>query len=62
MFQVQRARILNLDSESEDNVDVNSSINSDIHDNVTTQNTFEKRLKQMVAVSDLDKRLLLGVL
>ena len=62
LFQVQRARALNLDSESEDNVDINSSINSDIHENITTQNTFQKRLNGFIAHSDLDKKLLLGVI
>jgi len=62
LFQVQRARALNLDSESEDNVDINSSINSDIHENVTTQNTFQKRLNGFIAHSDLDQKLLLGVI
>jgi len=62
LFQVQRARALNLDSESEDNVDINSSINSDIHENVTTQNTFQKRLNGFIAHTDLDKKLLLGVI
>lgn len=62
LFQVQRARALNLDSESEDNVDINSSINSDIYENITTQNTFQKRLNGFIAHSDLDKKLLLGVI
>ena len=62
LFQVQRARALNLDSDDADNVDVNCSINSDIHENVTTQNTFERRLMGWTAVTDLDKKLLLGVI
>ena len=37
-------------------------MNSDIHENDTTMNTFTKRLDGWIAVSDVDKKLLLGVI
>lgn len=51
-----------MDSDEEDNVCLASSINSDVHDNLQTQNTFERRFHGWQAITDLDKKLLLGVI
>ena len=53
---------MNLDSSENDNVDLNCSLNSDVHDNQQTQNTFETKFTGWKAVTDLDKKLVLGVL
>ena len=62
MFHVQRAKSLNLDSDEDDHVDINASICSDVHENTTSRNTFEKRFHGWKATSDLDKKLLLGII
>lgn len=62
LFTVQRARCLNLDSSDRDNVDVNASIDSDVHSRPYQLGVFEKRLGRWTATHDIDKKLLLGVI
>ena len=51
-----------MDSENDDHVDINSSINSDVHENTASRNTFERRFHGWKATTDLDKKLLLGII
>lgn len=59
LFKVQRARALNLDSD--EYAELNISVDSDVFDTRESMYRFEKKFHGWKAITDLDKKLLLGV-